>query len=224
MNGFISKAAAGLGLGSLLLALAGCHQGGLKYDNLVDPCWPERYNAMARQAVREPFRTQATNGHILDQTVWNWMFEKDKDVKTGELYPTERLSAAGREHLTHIVRRRPHADPKVFLQTAQDLAFDPAHPDKMLEKRAEMDRKRQDAVHRFLSIQAAGRQMPVDFQIVVHDPHEVGFSGRPYGGTESGVTPAIIGVVDKRDGGFQGTMPSGGGGGSSTMTMTSGGQ
>lgn len=219
MNGFIRKTVAGLGLGGLLLTLVGCRPGAFHHDNLVDPCWPERYNATARKEVREPFQVQATNGHILDQTVWNWHFEHD--LKTGE--PTERLSQAGRDFLTHIVRRRPCPDPKVFVQTAQDLVYDQAKPEELVKNRAELDARRMEGVQRFLGVQAAGRQLPYDFQVAVHDPHEVGFSAIPLAGTETGLTPRSMGVIDQRNLGFSGTLPAGGGGGG-TMTMTTGGQ
>lgn len=229
MNGFIfKKIPASVGLGALMLALVGCHKGNFHCDNLVDPCYPERYNAMARKEVREPFQAQATNGHILDQTVWNWHFERDfeTDPKTGAPTPrpTARLSPAGRDYLTHIVRRRPCPDPKVFLQTAQDLAYDPARPDDMLKKRTDLDAKRQEAVQSFLGIQAAGRRLPYEFQVAVHDPHEVGFSAIPLAGTESGLTPMQrpSGVIDVRDLNFQQGLQPGAAttGGSSVLTLT----
>src|SRR5947209_5202561 len=45
------------------------------YRNLVDPCYPQRYEYMARKEVNEAFIPQVQNGHVLDQTIWNWMFE-----------------------------------------------------------------------------------------------------------------------------------------------------
>ena len=84
MKGFIPRTALGLGLS--LFTLAGC----AAYRDIVDPCWPERYNYMARQEVKEGFAPQVQNGHVLDQTVWNYHFEAKK---TGE--PGDQLNAAG---------------------------------------------------------------------------------------------------------------------------------
>ena len=43
--------------------------------------------------------------------------------------------------VTHL-RRRPNPDTCLFLQTAQDIAYDPNAPDKMAETRQELDLKR----------------------------------------------------------------------------------
>src|SRR4051794_41597863 len=115
MNGFIRKTALGLTLGSGALALAG---GCAWYRDHVDPCYPDRYNTEARYVVRGVFDTQAANGHILDQTLWNHDFEKDERGT-----PTDRLTVAGQEHLKYILRRRPVPDGKVYLQTANDLVI-----------------------------------------------------------------------------------------------------
>src|SRR5438270_4719522 len=113
MNGFIKATAAGLCLGAGLNALVGCTH----YREIVDPCWPERYNAEARLSVRETFGAQVHNGHVLDQTVWNYHFEVDP--KTGG--PTDKLTEGGKEHLKYLTRRMPAPDPTLFLQTAQEV-------------------------------------------------------------------------------------------------------
>ena len=71
------------------------------------------------------FAPQVNNGQVLDQTIWNYHFEPG----------TDRLTAGGLEHLAYIARRRPHPDTAVYLQTAQDVAYDPASPDKLAETR-----------------------------------------------------------------------------------------
>src|SRR5438477_13177771 len=106
MNGFIKRTMALACLGTSLTALAGCKL----YDNCVDPCYPERYEWAARQPVYEAFGTQEANGHVLDQTVWNKFFEPG----------TDKLTPGGMEYLKHLARRRPEADPKLWLATAQD--------------------------------------------------------------------------------------------------------
>src|SRR6185369_17071235 len=92
MKGFIGKVIVGLGCASAL-AGAGCNH----YHDLVDPCYPERYWAEARQNVHEALGTQVRNGHVLDQTVWNYHFEEGTAV----------LTPGGRERLNYIARRRP---------------------------------------------------------------------------------------------------------------------
>ncbi len=95
MNGFIKTTVAGLCLGSGLTVMVGCYQ----YRQWVDPCWPERYNAEARVERARHSGAQAHNGHVLDQTVWNYHFEVDP--KSG--LPTDRLNVAGMEHLKYLV-------------------------------------------------------------------------------------------------------------------------
>src|SRR5262245_50118696 len=103
MKGLIIKAVLG-GFGLAALAATGC----VGTEKCVDPCWPERYNYMARQEVYAASAPQIRNGHVLDQTVWNWHFKPGTD----ELHP------AGMEKLDYIIRRRPQADCHVYVQTA----------------------------------------------------------------------------------------------------------
>ncbi len=68
MTRFIRAASAAAILTSGLCSL-GCVTGGGKthgdaYRNAVDPCYPERYNHAARQAVLAPFAQQVHNGHV----------------------------------------------------------------------------------------------------------------------------------------------------------------
>src|SRR5436309_10856752 len=110
MKGFIAKA---LAEGCLTGAAAagGCAQ----YRNVVDPCYPQRYECTARKEVLEAFGPQVQNGHILDQTIWNYHFVEG----------TDKLTAGGYDFLDYLVRRRPAPDGRVFLATARDLRYDP---------------------------------------------------------------------------------------------------
>ncbi|MBV9125011.1 MAG: hypothetical protein JO112_16780, partial [Planctomycetes bacterium] len=163
-------------------------------------CWPERYNAMAHQELDEAFCPQVNNGHVLDQTVWNTDFEPG----------TDRLSVGGREHLNYLSRRRPAPDPTIYLQTAQDVpgGYDPEHLERYVEYRNHLDGQRIQAVQKYLMAYNAGRN--VNFNVVVHDPPEVGLSG----------VPANI-SIQKMNLGAQGILPAapslgggaGGGGG-----------
>jgi hypothetical protein len=160
MKGLIRKAVV---VACAVAASAGCYG----YRDLVDPCYPVRYNYMARQEVNAAFAPQVQNGQVLDQTVWNYFFELGSD----------QLNPLGMDRLAYIARRRPAPDCNVFLQTAQDIVYDPAAPEKMAEARHDLDGKRVASVQRFLVSYTAGR--PVDFKVVVIDPSDPGLSGVP---------------------------------------------
>ena len=186
MKGIISRSVAVLCLAGSVGAFAGCQA----YRGLVDPCWPERYNAVARTSVAETFACQVGNGHVLNQTVWNYHFE------TG----TDKLTPMGLEFLGYLSRVRPAPDPKLYLQTAHDLpVYDPAAPGKYEQARAELDAKRRVAVLRFLSAETAGR--PVPFIIDVIDA-PVPSLPAPVAGT----------IIQKHYTSFQGALPGAGGG------------
>src|SRR5262249_1105401 len=145
--------------GTGLLALVGCYSpGSATYHDLVDPCYPQRYEAMARHEVNEGMAAQIDNGHVLDQTVWDDHFEAG----------TDKLTPGGLEPLKILVRRRPQPDPVIFVQAAQDVAYDPAHPEAFVKARAELTGKRVQAVQAFLGAYTAAA--PVDFHVAVHDP------------------------------------------------------
>lgn len=198
MNGFINyKKLAVCLMGGLTVLAAGCSC----YRNVVDPCYPERYEAEARHNIYDWLRPQVMNGHILDQTVWNYHFEKG----------TATLTPGGVEFLAYVVRRRPMADPIVYLQTAMDVPLDSNNPEKFVVERTNLDMKRVEAVRR--SLAALNGARPQMFEVVVHDPHEVGqssgFAGR---------------VVQQRDASAMGSLPSGGAsGGAASPGVGSGG-
>lgn len=188
MKGFISTTLA-------TVCLAGLAAGaqGAGFPNLYDPCWPQRYNCTARHEVHACFDPQVANGHILDQTIWNWQFEPGKDT----------LTPAGLDHLAYLARRRPFPDTKLYLQTAQDIAYDPAAPEKLVGARVDLDHKRIAAIERYLNAQTAGR--PLTFEVSVHDPAEVGMSAVPIGTQPP--PPGQLGVVWQMYGSFRGLLP-----------------
>ncbi len=161
MNGFIKHTLAGLCLAGGLVAGGGC----MAYRDCVDPCYPARYNYLARAEVRQAFASQMYNGHTLDQTVWNYHFEAG----------TDRLTPGGLQYLEYVARRRPGPDTKVFLQTAQDVAYDPAAPDNTVEARTNLDARRAEAVQKFLRTQTPS----LVYDVVVHNPHDVGMYAVP---------------------------------------------
>ena len=203
MKGLIIRATAVASLGGSLAVTWGCGF----YHDLVDPCYPARYNAMAITSVNDTFAAQVNNGHILDQTVWNYDFEKG----------TAKLTTMGETHMAYLARRRPAPDPKVFLQTAQDVAYDPAHPEEFAKARAKLDADRTQAVVAYLQAQTAGR--PVAFDVTVHDPAEPGMAAQrifrtpvPGGGAIPQMQDGYKGILPLSTGGTGGGA---GGGGSS---------
>jgi len=89
MKGFIAKTVTTVGLSGAVL---GCY-----YRDIVDPCYPQRYEYAARMEVNQALAPQVRNGHILEQTVWNYEFEPG----------TPRLTPGGMDHLAYLARRRP---------------------------------------------------------------------------------------------------------------------
>jgi hypothetical protein len=196
MKGIIRKASAAL---CCLAAVGGmgCING---YRDLVDPCYPQRYDAEARHEVATSYAPQIANGHVLDQTIWNYDFEPG----------TDKLTGGGREHLAYMARRRPQPDPVVYLQTApaEEVGYDPAKPDEMADKRTELDAKRVVAVQKFLNAQTAGRRG--DFQVLIHDPSEVGVPGA-WGGVEyARMIGRAVGGLPTGAGSTSGGAPAGG--------------
>jgi hypothetical protein len=161
MKGFIAKTVTAAGFAAGLLGVAsGCDH----YRDLVDPCYPQRYEYAARVEVNEAFAPQVHNGHVLDQTVWNYEFEPG----------SARLTKGGEEHLAYLARRRPTPDPTVYLQVAQDVLYDPKAPDKYAETRTKLDTDRAQAIQTYLAAKTSGRNL--NFNVVMHDPAEVGMS------------------------------------------------
>jgi hypothetical protein len=186
MKGVIGKFVAVLGCAGALAGSNGCYS----YRDVVDPCYPQRYWYASRQNVHEAFAPQVRNGHVLDQTVWNYHFEDG----------TARLTLGGREHLAYLARRRPTADPMIFLQTAQDVPYDATKSEEFAAKRKELDQSRVAAVKQFLEVATRGSAVP-HFEVLVHNPPEVGLGGEPAGvalramnTTGSAVLPRGLGI------------------------------
>jgi hypothetical protein len=158
------------------------------YDDLVDPCYPQRYICQARAEVYTPLAAQAQNGLVLEQTVWNYHFNT---VKEGEKTKVV-LSPMGQAHLDYLARRRPCPVPEIFVQTAHDLAYNPDKPDQFTVERAELDAQRIRAVTDYL----AAARPDVPFKVTVHDPQPVGLHGNE-----------VIGAVQHMHNTSQGAMP-----------------
>lgn len=147
---------------------------GDRWRNAVDPCYPERYNHAARQAVIYPFAQQVHNGHVLNQTIWNYHFE------TG----TDKLLPGGMEKLDSLARTRPAPDPKLYIQAAVDLSPTPANVDKINDLRAELDTKRAAAIQKYLATVPA--VAPVAYEVYVHNAPTPGINGDAAAGAYRG--------------------------------------
>ncbi|HEV3203299.1 MAG TPA: hypothetical protein VGY77_02900 [Gemmataceae bacterium] len=198
MKGFIAKTMTAIYFaGGSMMVAGGCYG----YKDLVDPCYPERYEYAARQSVKQFIGPQVQNGHILDQTIWNYHFEPG----------TASMTEGGRAHLTYLGRRRPAPDSIIYLQVAHDIAYDPAAPDKYVDARNDLDNKRIKAIQDFLGAETAGRSAP--FTVVRHDPSEVGQSAVAVGRSIQGLQATAQGTLAR--GGAGGGGGGGGGGGAS---------
>lgn len=160
-------------------------QAGDRYRNAVDPCYPERYQHAARQAVIAPFAQQVHNGHFLNQTVWNYHFE------TG----TDKLTPGGKEKLDSLARVRPSPDSKLYIQTANDVPQTADVADKIVEVRNELDVKRAQAIQKYLATVPTGS--PVAYEVYVHNAAAPGiaseFAANAYRGSATGYRGAITG-------------------------------
>ena len=196
MKGLINKTVAALGFSGALAVGGGCDA----YRNLVDPCYPQRYEFASRQETVAAMAPQVYNGHVLDQTVWNYQFEPS----------TDKLTIGGMEHLAYLARRRPAPDACVYVQTSHDVSYDAAMPGRYSEVRADLDGKRVQAVQNYLTALTAGRHLT--FEVSVHDPSEVGMAA-----VAAGVS------ITKHDFGYQGNLPSSLGAGASNVAGGGGG-
>jgi uncharacterized membrane protein YgcG len=200
MKGFMNKTLLASLCAGVLGAVGGCDT---CLHNLYDPCYPQRYEHMSAQEVNDLTAPQVQNGHVLDQTVWNFHFEPG----------TEKLTAGGLDHLAYLARRRPTPDTMIYLQAAQDIAYDPANPDKFAQARFDLDGKRIASIQKYLNAQTSGRHL--DFQVVVHDPAEVGIAATPAGTSVQRIYSSSQGTLTtgaSGGGASGGGSPSGGGG------------
>mgnify|MGYP007071090233 CR=1 FL=1 len=82
--------------GALLgvLSVTGCYG---TFHEIVDPCYPERYNCKAREAVHNLTATQIQNGLMYEQTMFVHHFNPSESS----------LNAGGVAHLQRLANRRP---------------------------------------------------------------------------------------------------------------------
>jgi len=164
MTRFLSTAAALAALGGAF-GSAGCINSSReslqsRYSDKVDPCTPERYSFMAREAALAPFEAQVANGQVLDQYLQNGDFD----------LAGEALTPGGRVKLDALARKRP-VDGHLFLQTARDIKYDAAKPADYVKTSSDLNAKRADAVVAYLNATTAGRGLT--FDVAVIDPAEM---------------------------------------------------
>ena len=157
------------------------------WRNAADPCYPERYNHAARQAVIAPFAQQVHNGHALNQTVWNYYFEAG----------TDKLTSAGMEKLDSIARTRP-GDAKLYIQASRDLSLTADNAGKIADLRTDLDVKRAVAIQKYMGTQPAiGGAVP--YEVYVHDAPTPGIiaeaSAGAYRGSLLGYRGGISGAA-----------------------------
>jgi hypothetical protein len=142
-----------------------------------DPSWPERYNYAARQSVVAPFAQQAANGHFLHQTLWNFYFEPGSD----------KLTPGGMEKLSSLARATPGPDPRIYIQTAQDIGVTPDNVTKVAAVRSDLDAKRAAAIRQYM---ATTFGPGAEYEVYVHDapvPSVYGvFAGNAFRGQATG--------------------------------------
>jgi hypothetical protein len=187
MNRFVraASAAAVLGFGALGCTSSGGKTCGDRYRDYVDTSWPERYNATARQEVVAPFATQVNNGHVLNQTIYNWHFEPG----------TATLNAAGVQKLDSLARTRPGLDPRLYVQTARDLPTTPDTIQHLTAHRTELDNQRAAMVQKYMASQPGAPAVEVS----IHDPSvpgiEAQFGGAAYRGMSVGYRGGLTGAA-----------------------------
>ncbi len=166
--------------------------------------WPERYNYQTRQAVLYPFEVQTNNAVAADGVILNAFFDDG----------TDKLNGVGRDKLNQLARKMPAANPTIYLQTANDVAFDEKAPDKAVAARAELDNKRQATVLAYLGTRPATRGTP--FSVTVLDNADTTTQSTGPASAVRGLSNSYRSGVT---GGFAGGNPLGAGGGQATNTV-----
>jgi hypothetical protein len=153
MKGFIKQTAATLCFSASLLTVLGCYH----YRDIVDPCWPERYNSIAAHSVREIHNAQSDKGHLLDQTIWSDDFDGAK-LKPSAIARLERIA-----HLEPVPLLL-----KVYLQDAK-LPYDAKKaPEEQIDAREILNQARARAIQAYLATQRSELR-PTAYEVLVHD-------------------------------------------------------
>jgi hypothetical protein len=144
-----------------VLSLSGCYG---TFHEIVDPCYPERYNCKAREAINDLRQAQINNGLIYEQTLYVHHFNP----------ASETLNAGGIAQLQRLANRRPAPETVIYLQTAQNsYDLDYKKPEEYASKRDELNAKRKQEIEKFLKME----RPDVAFNVVVSNPAKLGISG-----------------------------------------------
>jgi hypothetical protein len=144
-----------------VLSTTGCYG---TFHEIVDPCYPERYNCKAREAVHSLSEAQIRNGMMYEQTLYVHHFD-----------PAEgSLNAGGVAHLQRLASRRPAPETTIYLQTAQNsYDLDYKKPEEYSSKRKDLDEKRKAAIEAYLKME----RPDTNFTVVLANPAKLGLSG-----------------------------------------------
>lgn len=144
-----------------LVSATGCYG---TFHEVVDPCYPERYNCKSREEVNDLRAAQVQQGLIYEQTLFVHHFNP----------ASETLHPGGIALLQRLANRRPAPEAVIYLQTAQNnYDLDYKKPEEYASKRNELDEKRKLEVEKFLKME----RPDVNFTVVVSNPAKVGISG-----------------------------------------------
>jgi len=132
---------AGLGCAALaLMSVTGCYG---TFHEVVDPCYPERYNCKAREEVGALRDLQEQNGTAIEQTLYVHYF------KPG----AAELNDAGVAFLERVSHRRPAPETTIYVQTAQNTYdLDYRQADQLATRRNDLDNARKAQVEAFLRV------------------------------------------------------------------------
>lgn len=144
-----------------LASVTGCYG---TFHEVVDPCYPERYNCKAREEVNDFRQVQIQNGTMYEQTMFVHHFNPASEV----------LHPGGVAHLQRLANRRPAPEAVIYLQTAQNnYDLDYKKPEEYASKRKELDEKRKLEIEKFLKME----RPDVTFTVVLSNPAKLGLSG-----------------------------------------------
>lgn len=204
MTGKTRKAA--VAVAAAVLGAVGCAGPGLQerfQEVNNNNMWPERNGYLARQAVLHPFEVQQNNAAVVNDVILNAFFENGSD----------KLNGVGRSKLDQLARKMPSPNPTVFLQTANDVAYDEKAPEKSAVARGDLDQKRASAVLAYLNSRPS-RGVSFSVQAIdIDDPTT----------NSAGPAAAVRGLQQQYQsgitGGISGGNPAGVGGGQAVGTL-----
>ena len=114
-----------------------------------------------------------------------------------------KVDPGGMEKLDSLARATPNADPRLYIQTAHDVAVTAENMDKVAGLRNELNAKRAASIKRYMTTQFGPA---LDYEVFVHDAPVPGIYG-----------PFVAGAFRGQGQGYQGGIDSGGGSGAPSV-------